>query len=179
MKIGFYVLILLLNILSISSCFSLLCIEQVNAIVLCRLFFCVFIILGIYFILKFYLKKLYKCLNEYSFSIGVLCLLFGCIGCIQSNEISNYFNICIGILVLVIGVLSLQWTIQLYYLENPFYGSQLIISLVMMVCAVCVIMDFSIIYVIEDFPIWLLLICSILNLISLIIVSLSLKKDNN
>ena len=158
---SFTLTIIGLNVLSVISCFCLLCIENLNVETICRIFFLLFAVVGLLLIFYFFYKKQYLEWNQYGFSIGVLILILGCIGFIKSEILCDIFNLFIGFLVLLIGIFSLQWAIQLKFLR----------------------LDMDLVYFIDQFPVWLLLISSLFNLLSLTWLSITIlrfkkKKDN-
>ena len=131
----------------------------------------------------FFYKKQYLEWNQYGFSSGVLILILGCIGFIKSEILCDIFNLFIGFLVLLIGIFSLQWAIQLKFLRSVFYFVQFLFACIMIVCSILVILDMDLVYFIDQFPVWLLLISSLFNLLSLTWLSITIlrfkkKKDN-
>ncbi len=173
---SFTLTIFCLNSLSIISCFSLLCIKSLNIETFCRFFFILFTCIGLLFIFIFFYKKQYLEWNQYGFSIGVLISISGCMGLIKMDTVCQFIYLFIGFLVLLIGVFSLQWAIQLKYLNSIFYFVQFLFASVMIFCSVLVILDMDLVYLIDQFPIWLLLISSIFNLLSLVGVSFTISR---
>lgn len=180
---SFTLTIIGLNVLSVISCFCILCIENLNVETICRIFFLLFAVVGLLLIFYFFYKKQYLEWNQYGFSIGVLILILGCIGFIKSEILCDIFNLFIGFLVLLIGIFSLQWAIQLKFLRSVFYFVQFLFACIMIVCSILVILDMDLVYFIDQFPVWLLLISSLFNLLSLTWLSITIlrfkkKKDN-
>ena len=169
--------VLVLNVVCILLCFALLIIDTFNPKTLCYLFCAGLITWGVALIVKFFMKKLYKVYNDYNFSIGVLCIICGCVGLVRCGDIVDNFNIFMGLIVLVIGIMALQSSVQLRAMESPFWFIQFIFSAIMILSSIVVLMDLSIMdKMLPEFPIWLLLICSIMNICSMPLVSFTIHR---
>ncbi|MGM9947723.1 hypothetical protein [Floccifex sp.] len=167
--------IVILNLVCVVSCFCLLCIDSLKTKTLVNGFFFFVLLMGIFLICKFFYHKNYLKINEYSFSIGLIFILIAGFGFYKNTELALYFDQCIGVFVCFIGILSLQWSIQLKCIHNPFSFILFVFSILMIAISICVCLDAGFLKQIDLFPIWLLLICSLFDLIALLLVFISFR----
>ena len=144
--------------------------KSVQVLTLCQILCGGLVIAGIVSIASFFVSGDYKRIDRYGFTIGVLLILLGCIGLLRVNDLTQHFDMYTGLLALVLGVLTLQGTVQVKVLDYAIWVISLIISIVCIAGSFCVLSEISAITgLVQGFSSWVLLICGVSCIFSLIV----------
>ncbi len=73
----------------------------------------VFLIAGLFSIIKYLVKEEYRIASNYDFSLGVLLAILGIAAIVRADEMAAAIPVYAGLLVLVNAVIFLQYTVQL------------------------------------------------------------------
>ena len=101
----------------------------------------VLLILGIVFIVKYFLTESYKNLNQYGFSIGVFLVIIGICTLVRNEQMAKSFQTYIGVCILLTAIIKLQNAMDLKALKDRAWSVICIVSVVIMVCAIIIIID--------------------------------------
>lgn len=101
----------------------------------------VLVILGIVFIVKYFLTESYKNLNQYGFSIGVFLVLIGICTLVKNEQMAKSFQTYIGVCILLTAIIKLQNAMDLKALKDRAWSVICIVSMVIMVCAIIIIIN--------------------------------------
>lgn len=157
----------------------LLFVPQINLTNICYFLCASIVIAGIYMIVRYFLADGFKENSNYGFSIGVFCTVLGIIGFIKTNDIIGFFPAAIGILVLVLGVVLLQDSLDLKRMNNGIWVVIGVISLVVIGAAViCIINPFPDATTRQTVVAYLIFVDGILTILSKLIVMFSLRGYN-
>lgn len=137
---------------------------------LCQLLCGGLVTAGIISIVSFFLAGDYKRIDRYGFAIGVLLVMFGCIGFLRIDSLTSSFGIYMGMLSLILAVLTLQGTVQMKVLDYAVWILNLILTIVCLAGSFCVLAEIKAITdLVNGFSGWVLLINGICCLFSLIV----------
>lgn len=137
---------------------------------LCQLLCGGLVTAGIISIVSFFLAGDYKRIDRYGFAIGVLLVMFGCIGFLRIDSLTSNFGIYMGMLSLILAVLTLQGTVQMKVLDYAVWILNLILTIVCLAGSFCVLAEIKAITdLVNGFSGWVLLINGICCLFSLIV----------
>ena len=104
-------------------------------------FICGFVvILGIYMIVRYFMTAGYEKLNEYGFSEGVLFVLLGICGLVSAERIAASFLTALGLLLLLSGVIKLQYALDLKCMEDKAWAGFFVVTIILLGCSVSVIL---------------------------------------
>ena len=112
---------------------------------------------------------------NYSFALGVMLLILGCCGFARIDQMAGAFMTYMGFLILIMGVVSLQNTVQLRLLNNSLWVVVLVLTLIILTGSVLTLLDITKVW--ELFHYWLLLLCGILGLCSIVLTMLALRHS--
>lgn len=101
----------------------------------------VLVILGIIFIVKYFLTESYKNLNQYGFSIGVFLVIIGICTLVKNDQMAKSFQLYIGVCILLTAIVKLQNAMDLKALKDKAWGVICIVSMVIMACAIIIIIN--------------------------------------
>lgn len=105
-------------------------------------FICGFVVvLGIYMIVRYFMTAGYERLNEYGFSEGVLFVLLGICGLVSAKSIAASFLPALGLLLLLSGVIKLQYALDLKCMEDSRWIGFFAVTIVLLGCSVAVILN--------------------------------------
>ena len=142
----------------------------------------IFVIVGIIFIVRYFLTDAYKNINEYGFSTGTLIVIIGICILLRADALVQVFDLMLGISVLLMGVLMLQHSLDLKRMLDMIWALVLVFSILVMLCGVFMILKLAPEKI--DYPAynwWLVLISSglglITNIYTLIRVAIFNKKE--
>jgi uncharacterized membrane protein HdeD (DUF308 family) len=119
----------------------LLFVPQIQMITIAYVFSAVAIVLGIIMIVKYFLMEAYHNMNQYGFSVGSLFVIIGVCAMVKAEAVSQYFLLCMGILILVSAMVKLQNALDLKALEYKIWSIFLGIAVVMLICAIVIILN--------------------------------------
>ena len=104
-------------------------------------FICGFVVvLGIYMIVRYFMTGWYERLNEYGFSEGVLFVLLGICGLVSAERIAASFLTALGLLLLLSGVIKLQYALDLKCMGDKAWTGFFVVTLILLGCSVSVIL---------------------------------------
>ena len=86
---------------------------DIQVVTVCKVLCFALIVVGLISILSFFLSEDYKRIDRFGFTAGVLLILLGCIGLIRMNDLTTSFELFAGVMALILGVLTLQGTVQM------------------------------------------------------------------
>ena len=166
---------IILSLISTGVGALLLFLPGVQTIQLCYIFCGGMIGAGVVLIARFFITKAFSRLYDYSFSLGIFCLILGICGILRITVIDSHFQLTCGFLLLLLGILILQGMVQLNAVDNLFWILLMIFTTVTLVASVLLILDVqAVIGLIPGLTYWLLFGAGIASLLSLLIVALSL-----
>lgn len=97
-------------------------------------------LVGLFQILIYFFKKDYLKPNEFSFSFGVLYLLAGIIVASKPEVIVNNYPLVVSGLVVLDSVLRLQYSMNLFRLDNHQWKLHFALALLPMIAGMCLIL---------------------------------------
>lgn len=101
----------------------------------------VLVILGIIFIVKYFLTESYKNLNQYGFSIGVFLVIIGVCTLVKNEQMAKSFQLYIGICILLTAIIKLQNAMDLKALGDRVWSVICVVSVAIMACAIIIIIN--------------------------------------
>lgn len=105
-------------------------------------FICGFVVvLGIYMIVRYFMSAGYERLNEYGFSEGVLFVLLGICGLVSAERIAASFLTALGLLLLLSGVIKLQYALDLKCMEDKAWAGFFAVTVLLLGFSVSVILN--------------------------------------
>lgn len=155
----------------------LLFIPQIKPLYLAYILSVAFIVVGIMWIVQYFLTESYRNINRYGFSAGTLLVVLGICALLKSEEISAYFLLCMGFLIMVMGIVQLQNALDLMALNDPMWKIVLGLSLAVIICAIIIIMNpFQTTENLARFTYIIMVIDGIFSIASMIFLAISLKN---
>lgn len=131
----------LIAAISILVAVLILFVPQIEVKDICY-FICGFVvILGIYMIVRYFMTGGYERLNEYGFSEGVLFVLLGICGLVSAERIAVSFLTALGLLLLLSGVIKLQYALDLKCMEDRAWAGFFAVTIVLLGFSVSVILN--------------------------------------
>lgn len=136
-----------------------------------------FVVMGIFYIVKYFVKESYKELNCYNFSAGVLLVVLGMCAMVRAEKVSEYLAFGLAIILLIGAVIKLQNALDLKAMEDKYWAVFLAIAALMIVCAVLIILNpFGAETNTQVFTYVMLVVDGILSLMEMFYLSACLKK---
>ena len=121
----------------------LIAMPNVNVLYMCYCFCAALIVIGITLIVSYFVAEAYRRLNDYRFAVGVLLIILGCIELLRANILAEEIMFIIGLVTLVLAVIIMQSTVQMRILKSGAWVVQLIFTIVSLVGAILVLVDFA------------------------------------
>ena len=147
----------------------------VNMLYLCYCFCAALIVVGVIMIVSYFVSEAYKRLNDYRFAIGVLLIILGCIELLRAKILAEEIMFIIGLVTLILAVIIMQSAVQMKILKSGAWVVQLIFTIVSLVGAIFVLIDFKpVMQKVEGFAYYVMVIVGVLCLISLVIEAIVL-----
>lgn len=100
-----------------------------------------FIVIGIYKILRYFIAKGKYELYNYDIAYGVIAMIIGMVTIVYSTQIVSMFRIVIGIWILYSSVMRLTFCLKLKKLDSYAGMSGLVIALLMLICGLFIIFN--------------------------------------
>ena len=119
----------------------ILFVPQVGVKDICYFICGLVVVLGIYMIVRYFMTSGYERLNEYGFSEGVLFVLLGICGLVSADRIALSFLTALGILLLLSGVIKLQYALDLKCMEDRAWIGFFLVTILLLGCSVSVILN--------------------------------------
>ena len=88
------------------------------------------IVVGIVSIFSYFFSGDFKRIDRFGFALGVMLILLGCIGFIQMDKLTANFDMYTGLLALILGVLTLQGTVQVKVLDYAAWVLNLVLTII-------------------------------------------------
>lgn len=155
----------------------LLLIPKIQLITIAYVLSAASIVMGIALIVKYFLAEAYRNMNQYGFSVGSLFVILGVCAMVKAEVVSQYFLLCMGILLLVSAIVKLQNALDLKALDYRIWNVFLGIAVLILICAVTVIMNpFAETGDLEHFTYIILIADGTLSLISTLCLSFQVRK---
>ncbi len=98
------------------------------------------VIVGIVFIVRYFVTDAYKNMNAYGFSAGTLLVILGICALLRADAIGIVFDLVLGIAVLLMGIIILQHSLDLKRMSDFMWVVALISSLLVVACGVIMIL---------------------------------------
>lgn len=154
----------------------LLFVPEVNVLYMCYCFCAALIVVGITLTVSYFVSAAYKKLNDYRFAIGILLIILGCIELLRAEILAEELMFIIGLVTLILAVIIMQSAVQMRILESKAWIAQLIFTIISMIGAVFVLVDFKpVTGRINGFAYGVMALTGVLCLLSLIIEAIVLK----
>lgn len=170
-------LILFSAVINILLGMVMLFVKQIDLKTLCYIFITLLIVGGIGLIIRYLMTESYKNINQYGLSVGVLCVILGMCALVRVDKLSAYFMICLGIWLLISGIIKLQYALDLKALRDKTWFVLLIISAIISICAILIIINPFTEKIYHTYLTYILLIVDgSISLLSTAYLSLRLKK---
>lgn len=155
----------------------LLFVPQIQMITIAYVISAVAIVLGIVLIVKYFLLEAYHNMNQYGFSVGSLFVIIGVCAMVKAETVSEYFLLCMGILILVSAIVKLQNALDLKALEYRIWTVFLGIAVIILISAIVIILNpFSRAGDLEHFTYIILVADGALSLISTLFLSFQVRR---
>ncbi len=168
---------IILSLISIALGAILLFAKSFSIGTLCYVFSIALIFAGVACVARFFLKKGYRSLRDYNFSIGVLLILLGIVGLIRNEALAGEFQGYLAFVVMVLGVILLQGAVQMRIMESNLWVVNLIFTIIVLAAGTIVLAGSESVFPkVEGFVYWALLVAGALSLISLVMVSLTIRS---
>ncbi len=100
----------------------------------------VLVIVGIIFIVRYFVTDAYKNMNAYGFSSGTLLVILGICALLRAEAIGIVFDLVLGVSVLLMGIIILQHSLDLKRMSDFMWVVALISSLLAVACGVIMIL---------------------------------------
>lgn len=157
--------------------FGLLLVPQISIVEIAYLLSVLCVVIGIILIVKYFLAEAFKNINQYGFSVGVLFVILGMCALVRAKDVSRYFILCMGILVLFTAIILLQNSLDLKALQDKSFSIILVVAIVISICAVIIIINpFSTLEDLEYFTYIILIADGALSLIITFYLSIRIKR---
>ena len=74
---------------------------------------------GCWLVLRFFMKEEYRSVSNYDFSLGILMITVGVLLIIMGDQLLSYFIYVIACLLILLGVITLQFFLQCAFMRGP------------------------------------------------------------
>lgn len=101
----------------------------------------VLVVLGIVFIVKYFLMESYKNLYQYGFSIGVFLVIIGICTLLKNEQMAKSFQFYIGVCILLTAIVKLQNAMDLKALKDKVWSVIFVVAVVIMACAIVIMIN--------------------------------------
>ena len=135
------------------------------------------LVLGLGLLVRYFYKEEYRLVSNYDFSIGVIVFISGVFAIIRAKTVTERFSVCLGALILLVGVLMLQHAVQMIELKGKLWPFLLILSGLMVLLGVLILLNFrEFISKRPDIFYILLIVAGVSGILSQIIVGIRSKR---
>lgn len=107
----------------------------------CKLLSSIIVIIGLYSMISYFVKDQYKNTGNYGFVSGASILALGAIAFINSGNLVAVFPLILGYIILVLGLLLIQHTIDMKLLQKGPWALSLVFAVILFVCGIFVIVN--------------------------------------
>ncbi len=134
-----------------------------------------FLVGGAWEIARYFLREEYRNIANFDFSIGVICIIIGCVLIVRAEAASAFMYMIFGFMVLVLGITLLQHTFALYALKSIGWIVTLVLSAALILFSLAILLDFNSMFSTGILTYYLLAASGILGLVSLFCVGLRIR----
>lgn len=165
-----------LSVIGIVLSALLLFVPEIEPRTLCYILCGVLVAGGVAAVIAFFLREGYRRLRDYRFALGILLLILGCCGLLRIEEMAEAFTFYMGLTALILSVMILQGTVQLWVLKNRLWILNLILTILTLAGSTLVLANTTALFEkIPGFACWVLLITGGAGLISLLFTFLGVR----
>lgn len=119
----------------------LVCMPEVTVRIIATILGVVFIIVGIFKLIRYFAEKGASNFYNYDLIYGLTAIVIGIVAMVYMNEIGSVFRIMIGIWILYTAILRINTSIQLKKVNNKIWIYSLILAIIMFACGLFVILN--------------------------------------
>ena len=135
-----------------------------------------FLVGGAWEVCRYFLKEEYRNVANYDFSTGVLLLIVGCLSIIKEEAFTERMYLLLGALVLVQGIILVQYFVDMIALKSGFWSLMLIFSAAEITLGIFILLDVGGYFATLSYVLLGSLFASgILGLVSLFLVALRIR----
>lgn len=135
------------------------------------------VVLGIVFIVRYFVKRQFEQLTNFGFSAGAFSVIIGVMVFVASGAgAMDYFYVLIGIMTLLVGVVMLQQAIQMIIIKRPTWIGVLIAALLVIVGSILVLIDVGGAASADKMEYIVMLVSGVLAIASMIITRVGVKQ---
>ena len=136
-----------------------------------------FLVGGAWEVCRYFLKEEYRNVANYDFSAGLLLLILGCISIVKEPAFTKQIYLLLGALVLVQGIIMVQYFVDMIALKSYFWWLMLLICAAQVGLSVCILLDVGGLFATQGWVLFGSLFGSgVLGLIALFIVALRIRR---
>ncbi len=136
-----------------------------------------FLVGGAWEVCRYFLKEEYRNVANYDFSAGLLLLILGCISIVKEPALTKQIYLLLGALVLVQGIIMVQYFVDMIALKSYFWWLMLLICAAQIGLSVCILLDVGGLFATQGWVLFGSLFGSgVLGLIALFIVALRIRR---
>lgn len=96
---------------------------------------------GLFLAVRYFLSGLYRRFGNFSFSLGILAAAGGICLLIRADTVASFFNLFLGICILMTAVIKLQNAVALSTMKYPYWAFFFVLSLVFLAAAMIIILN--------------------------------------
>ncbi len=135
-----------------------------------------FLVGGAWEVCRYFLKEEYRNVANYDFSTGLLLLIVGVISIIKEAAFTERIYLLLGALVLVQGIIMVQYFVDMIALKSGFWSLMLILSAAEIALGICMLLDVGGYFATLSYVLLGSLFASgVLGLVSLFLVALRIR----
>lgn len=174
--------VILVSLAFIGMSALMIFVEGTKTIFLCFAICAVAIIAGIVLIVRYFMTDAYQNVNAYGFSFGTLLIILGICGMVKAEQMAAAFIVILGIILLLLGVMVLQYSLDLRRMKDVIWAFSLVVSILILICSIMVIVQPFADKIDYGTIAWWMILCSggvgvLANLYTMIKVTLFNKKE--
>lgn len=140
-KNGNNIAIFILSTFYVILSILLLYIPKLEVVLVCYGICIASIVLGIYYIVKYFVTDCYRNIEEYGFSMGVLFVILGLCGMMRAEKLASVFIVIMGFGLLILGVVLLQYSLDLKRFKDPVWIVEIVLSIGIILGGVVIVTD--------------------------------------
>ena len=135
-----------------------------------------FLVGGAWEVCRYFLKEEYRNVANYDFSTGLLLLIVGVISIMKEVAFTERIYLLLGALVLVQGIIMVQYFVDMIALKSGFWSLMLILSAAEIALGICMLLDVGGYFATLSYVLLGSLFASgVLGLVSLFLVALRIR----
>ncbi len=149
-------------------------VTELDVRTLCYVFCIVLVAAGVAAIAYFFLSGAYRRLDDYNFALGVMLMILGCCGFARIEGMEGSFLAYMGFLVLALGIVALQNTVQLRVVGSALWPVGLLFTAVILFGGITILLDIRAVW--DKVQYWILIVSGVLGLAGLIMTAIVLHR---